>query len=245
MCLVAGSLYARLSEALGEIDLLRRGERFWEEYRAGLGGLGSSDATAGMLLSEVALHVALLEPECLASAEGRAEELLAGLPGAGGDPSPPETSLAPGVSLPVLALTHFAESLPDHPLTPGAKEAVGRFMDARVEAANPDPFGLVPHGGEAAPRAPALLRAEEAWQAMAAHRVTGRAAYVELATNALNWILGLNDSGTCLVSGAGVRRDLTPRPGLREGAVLPAPGADPKGADVGTAAAYLTALSLL
>ncbi|MHC4253298.1 MAG: cellulase N-terminal Ig-like domain-containing protein, partial [Planctomycetota bacterium] len=29
MCLVAGALYAGLSEALGEIDLLRRGERFW------------------------------------------------------------------------------------------------------------------------------------------------------------------------------------------------------------------------
>jgi len=243
MCLVAGLLYSRLSEALGDIDLLRRGERFWEEYRSGLGGLETSDAIAAMLISEVALHVALLEPRCLASAEHRAEALLAE---AGEDGERSSTAWGgAGVSLPALALTHFAQSLPDHPLTPRAKEAVGRFMDARVEAAGADPFGLVPHA-EAPPKsAPALLRAEEAWQAMAAHRVTGRAEYVNLATNALNWILGLNDSGTCLLWGAGIRRDVAPGAGTREGAVLPAPGADAGPVDIATSAAYLTALALL
>ncbi len=265
MCLVAGFLYARLSEALGEIHLLRRGERFWEEYRSGLGGLDSSDATAAMLLSEIALHVALLEPRCLASAESRAESLLeevtdaadvdaADVDAAGDAGEVDEAKGAsdafaawsgPGLSLPALALTHFAESLPDHPLTPRAKDVVGRFMDARVDAASADPFGLVPYEEKPGERAPALLRAEEAWQAMAAHRVTGRAEYVELATNALNWILGLNDPAACLLSGAGIRQNLTPRPGRREGAILPSPGANPKDADIATAAAYLTALSLL
>jgi len=248
MCLLAGLLYSRLSEALGDIDLLRRGERFWEEYRSELGGLETSDATAAMLISEVALHVATLEPRCLASAEHRAETLLGEIAEAGKGDDGVLTSATwggAGMSLPALALTHFARSLPDHPLTPRAKEAVGRFMDARVEAAEADPFGLVPHAETTSIRAPALLRAEEAWQAMAAHRVTGRAEYVNLATNALNWILGLNDSGTCLLLGAGIRGDVAPGAGTREGAMLPAPGAASGPEDLAATAAYLTALSLL
>jgi hypothetical protein len=239
LCLVAGFLYARLSEELGEIDLLRRGELFWDEYRSHLGGLESRDAVAAMLLSEIALHVALLEPRCLASAESRAESLLDEVA---------ESFAAwsgPGLSLPALALAGFAESLPDHPLTPRAKEVVGRFMDARVDAASGAPFGLAPYEEDAIGRAPALLRAEEAWQAMAAHRVTGRSAYVALATNALNWILGLNDHDVCLLAGAGIRRDQTSRPGTREGAILASPGASPGDVDIATGAAYLTALSLL
>jgi hypothetical protein len=66
-------------------------------------------------------------------------------------------------------------------------------------------------------------RAEEAWQALAAYRVTGRQAYVELAANALNSLLGLNPEGSWLFAGRG--RESAP------------PG-------TGTVGAYLMALSL-
>ena len=86
----------------------------------------------------------------------------------------------------------------------------------------------------------ATLRAGEAWLCLAAYRVTGRPAYAELATNAMNWILGLNAEDTCLLLGAG-----TGGTGEDEGAVLAAPGADAATAHTGAAAAYLMALALI
>jgi hypothetical protein len=243
--LLAGFLYARLSEILGDVDLLRRGELFWKEYHGKLAGLDSIEATAAMLVSEVSLHVALLEPRYLASAERRAKSLLAKL-----TKSPrPETRFAawesPGVSLPAAALVHFAEALPDNPLTPRAKEAVGDFLDARVEATRSDPFGLLPHAVKVAPEELAMRRAEEAWQALFAYRVTGRPAYVEFATRALDWLLGVNPEDECLLRGAGIRKDSAAGSGEGDGAIISAPGAPPESAHLGSAAAYLTALSLL
>lgn len=156
--LLAGFLYARLSEILGDVDLLRRGERFWKEYRAKLAGLDSIAASAAMLVSEVSLHVALLEPRYLASAERRAKSLLARLRRSARGQARFAAWESAGTSLPAAALVHFAEALPDHPLTPRAKEAVGDFLDERVEAARSDPFGLLPHEVEVPPRELAMRR---------------------------------------------------------------------------------------
>jgi hypothetical protein len=231
MGLLAGYMCARVSEIFADIDLLRRGERFWEEHQKDLAGLDKgdapasarADARAAMLLSDVALHVATLEPGYLAAAERRAKALLSELEAdAKGGRGASRTR--PGMSLPAAALAEFAAGLPEHPLTPRAKEAVGGFLDARVEAASAEPFGLVPPSGDPGGEEGATLRAEETWQALAAHRVTGRQAYVELAANALNWLLGLNPEGSCLFAGGG--RESAP------------PG-------TGTVGAYLMALSLV
>lgn len=203
--LLSGFLFARLSEILGDIDLLRRGELFWKQYRAKLAGLDSLAAAAAMLVSEVSLHVALLEPRYLASAERRAKSLLAKLARSAKAGARFAAWQTPGVSLPAAGLVHFAEALPDHPLTPRAKEAVGDFLDERVEATRADPFGLFPHAKKVPAGELAMRRSEEAWQALFSYRVTGRPAYVEFATNALNWILGLNPEDTCLLRGAGMR----------------------------------------
>jgi hypothetical protein len=262
LALMSGFVAAKMAEVLADNDLLRRGERFWEEYREGLGGMTSRDAVASMLLSEIALHVATLEPRYLAAAEGRAKTLLGEAEAAGGLGA----WRTPGISMPVAALVEFTASLPDHPLTPGAKEVIGRFLNARVEAAKRDPFGLVPHGEGASRADLAMHRAGEAWQAVSANRVTGRPAYVELATDAMNWILGLNPEDECLLLGAGAVRQAhdarvlsLPKgaggrgaagPAAGEvaadmGAVLAAPGSDPASADTAAAATYLMALALI
>lgn len=254
LALLAGYLAAEMSEALADHDLLRRGELFWEEYHDGLGGIGTREAASAMLMSETALHVATLEPTYLAAAERRVKALLDEVEGEGGAGGPDPEKLGawetPGVSLPAAALAEFADSFPDNPLTPRAKEAVGRFLDARVEAAGADPFGLVPHApglhssglhGDNAPKEDlATLRAGEAWLCLAANRVTGRPAYVELATNAMDWILGLNAEDACLLVGVG-----TGDTGADEGAVLAASGAEATSAHTGAAAAYLMALALI
>jgi hypothetical protein len=252
--LVAGHLCAKVSEELADTDLLRRGERFWEEYQEGLAGMSSPDAVAAMLLSDVGLHVATLQPRYLAAAERRAETLLSGFEQDGRETAGARDaapSRSPGAPLAAVALAEFAASVPDHPLTPRAKEAVGRFMDSRVEAARADPFGLAPEPEGTAGLDLPMRRAEEAWQALAAHKVTGRTAYVELATNALNWILGLNPWDRCLLRGAAERGSRVLEAARPDAAgpqglgALVAPGTGPARAHIGGAAAYLMALALV
>ena len=210
-----------------------------------------------MLLSETALHVATLEPRYLASAERRVKVLLGEVEAEG---ELGERGLAgwetPGISMPAAALAEFAGSFPESPFTPRPKEAVGRFLEARVEAAKRHPFGLVPYDNsgtkDVAEEDVAMLRAGEAWLCLAAYRVMGRPAYIELATNAMNWILGLNAEDACLLVGAGARgrQSWAPPPdetasGETMGAVLGSPGSEKASAHTAAAAAYLMALALI
>ena len=206
-----------------------------------------------MLMSDIALHVATLEPRYLAAAERRVERLLGKADEAHAMPDGSQAGgrfrrwETPGVSLPAAALAEFAASVPEHPHTPRAKEAVGAFLDARVEAARADPFGLTPPAAGVAPGEVAMRRAEEAWLALAARRVTSRNEYVELATDALNWLLGLNPSNTCLLEGAGSRtggRGASGKAPAPQGALVsPEAPADIPG--IGAVGAYLAAVALV
>jgi hypothetical protein len=237
--LVAGFLYTKISEILGDIDLLRRGQRFWREYRDLATASDDMTAAGAMLLSEAALHVATLEPGYLAAAERRAESLMAALEersrsGAGG--------LSEGDAYAVAALAELAISDPRNPVIPKVKIALGKYLDSRVECSTVDPFGLVPlDEGVAAGDVP-MRRAEEAWAALSAYRVTGRQAYIALAANAMNWLLGLNADDTCLVRGAGIGRGALGAGGSTACCI----GDDTHTpAHIGGAGAYLMALSFV
>jgi hypothetical protein len=236
--LAAGYLYARCSEALGDVRLLRRGEAFWREHAGNPAGATAPGAVAAMLLSEVGLHVATFEPRYLASAERCAALLL------GDDPASVAARWpATGGSIEVTALAAFAYSLTDNPLTPRVKEALGAFLDARVEVCSRDPFGVPPPGGAGALADAVRLAAEGAFMVLGASRATSRDAYVEMGVNALNWLMGLNPWGRCLLRGAGLSHPTPEEPGRPPGSFeLPD---DPAGdAGLEAVAAYLGAIAL-
>jgi hypothetical protein len=236
--LATGFAFAKISETLGDVDLLRRGQRFWKKYRQ----LGTEREVGASLLSAVALHVATLEPGYLAASERGAEELSAKLEAradAGERDFPEHEAYA------VAALSEFAASIPHNPLTPRVKIALNNYLDSRVERCREDAFGLTPLPAGTNPEDEPLCRAEQAWAALAARRVTDRGSYAELASNAVNWILGLNPGNVSLLQGAGVTRPENAPRQSPHGAVVPL-SADAAGAlRLANSAALLMALSLL
>jgi hypothetical protein len=235
VALVAGYLYAKISEALGDVDLLRRGQRFWKKYR----DLGGTRARGARLLSAAALHVATLEPGYLAAAERTADELILEL-NERADAAVGEFPESDAYA--VAALSEFAASDPQNPMTPRVKLALGKYLDSRVAAARGDAFGLTPLPQGVAPDDVPTCRSEQAWASLCAHRVTGRSAYVALAANALNWLLGLNTADSSLVVGTGVCREACGESRPNDGAVVP-PGSV-REVGVGGAGAFLMAISL-
>jgi hypothetical protein len=83
-----------------------------------------------------------------------------------------------------------------------------------------------------------------AWAALTAHRVTGRTAYVELAANAVDWLLGLNPDDECLLAGAGGAACRAAGPGAPDGAVVPPGRRAGEAIRIDGTAAYLMALAL-
>ena len=233
-----GFAFAKISEALGDVDLLRRGVRFWRKYR----DAGGPDERGARLLTAVALHVTTLEPGYLAAAEREAEELVVALDERA---EAEERDFPEGDVYTVAALSEFAASDPQNPLTPRVKLALGRYLDSRVECCRQDAFGLTPLPRGAGAADEPLCRAEQAWAALSAYRVTGRTSYVELACNALNWMLGLNSGNVSLVRGAGVNSAGEHPADAPHGAVVPLSPDVRESARLGCTAAFLMALSLL
>lgn len=231
MALAAGFLYARLSTILGDIDLLRRGQRFWDTYHKDLAGQNSLSAEGAMMISEVALHAALIDPALLASSERRLKKILA---------SKDDDNLGasqPGISMQAAGVAHFAETLPDHPLTPGAKLGVEAFLDTRVEASEQNAFGVLSSGV-------AHHRLGEAWQALYAYRVSGKRSYIEFATNAINWVLGLNPADTSCLAGASFDANADAELKMPYGSVKSTPEGDDNEYSTLNAAMLLMAIAL-
>jgi len=249
MALLCGFLCAKLAEQLADIDLLRRGERVWEGHH-NLGVLASPEACAAMLLTDVALHVATMEPRYLASAERHVSAIMSAIESSPGGARP----CAP---IALAALAEFASSLQQHPSTPAAKITLGRCLDSLVEAASREVWGFVPPPADAPSEDVPMLVAEEAWAVLSARRATAGPRHAELATNALDWLLGVNPWGRCLLVGVGMEDSgaagvegaidgmLVPPPGVRRGG--PGVSEPPEGGPphIGGGAAYLAALALL
>jgi len=187
-----------------------------------------------MLPAEIELHRATGEAAYLDAARRHAAAIAAGLPGAWQT----QRHLA--------ALAAFVLAFPDDPQAEAYRRALESALAARREAFE-NAFGVIPtvlpsEQDRAAGYEGRFFKPEgwggnwgvldSAWAAMACARATGDARWRAAALDALDWVLGVNPLGLCMMEGAGTinpplyHHRYMDMPAHRRGAV---PGAIPNG----------------
>jgi endoglucanase len=212
-------------------DYLERSIRLWEHATAKV----SSPADPLLLLSSVDLYLVTHDERYLAYCRRAAEGILAS-----GDP---EGRLAGGYGdtgdVPAAALACFALKLPSEPLSEAIKARLEKHLPAFIaEAANPFGLTMQKPGADGYYFEPTSALGCNfqiccrAWSALMVYRVTRDSRALEYAMDQLDFVLGKNPYGLCMMEGKGTYN--LPRyhhryitiPGHERGAV---PGAIPNG----------------
>jgi hypothetical protein len=227
--------WARLAKALDargvKTDYLARAIRLWEH--ATVKGTAGPDPL--LLISSVDLYLVTAEERFLAFSRRSAEGLLSS--------GTPRGQLAGGYGgtgdVPAAALAHFALKLPKEPVSTRIKARLQEHLPHFIAEAN-NPLGLMMQkpGAEGYFFEPTSTLGCNyqvccrAWSALMIYRLTGDRRALGYATNQLDFLLGKNPYGVCMLEGKGAfnlpryhHRYIT-IPGHERGAV---PGAIPNG----------------
>lgn len=223
---------ARVLKGRGiDTDYVERAVRLWEHATAG----GADTGSPLLLIGALDLHQATADGRFLEYARRSAETLLAGVA--------PNGQLTGGYGnsgdIPAAALAAFALCYPGDPLTPLIKQRLEAHTPGFLaEAENPLGLMMQQSGADGYFFEPTSTLgcnyqiSCRAWSALNVYRVTRDRRLLEYATAQLDFILGKNPYGLCMMEGKGTLN--LPRyhhrygtiPGHEGGAV---PGAIPNG----------------
>lgn len=227
--------WARLSRLLDAKaipnDYRERASRLWAHATAG--GTGGADPL--LLISSLDLFDVTGDDALLQYVRRSVEGLLAGNNGEGMLPGGYSNS----GDIPAAALAYFAVTRPDDPLTPRIRERLVRHTDGFLaEARNPLGLMMQQRGADGYFFEPSstlgcnYMGNCRAWSAVMVYRVTRDSRLLAYAMDQLDFLLGRNLYGICMMEGEGsvnlprYHHRYVTIPGHEDGAV---PGAIPNG----------------